>query len=159
MHFDPWRDFDVIAFADAFQGGERPMQCAILFIGGSPFAWRIGRLAATSLSATEAEWFAQTLCSTLLQSNIPIIDFMGADITLPIISFCDNSACVTISEKDMSTKRLKHVRTRMAYLQEQRDNGSLVILHLSKDAMIADIGTKVLPASSFHHFRQYLVWE
>ena len=90
---------------------------------------------------------------------MPVLTFLNVKVTEPIISFCDNSAAVTISERDLSTKRMKHVRTRMAYLQEQKDDGFLVLVHLRNDAMVADIGTKVLSPADFHRFRIYLVWD
>ena len=40
---DPWSDFDVVWLSDASYGGPRPMA----FIGGAPFAWKIGRLECT----------------------------------------------------------------------------------------------------------------
>ena len=44
---DPWGDFDVVWLSDASYRGPRPMACAIAFIGGAPFAWKIGRLECT----------------------------------------------------------------------------------------------------------------
>ena len=54
---------------------------------------------------------------------------------------------------------MKHVRTRMAYLQEQKDDGALTLIHIYNPGMVADIGTKVLSPMDFHKFRIYLVWE
>jgi hypothetical protein len=48
---------------------------------------------------------------------------------------------------------MRHVLTRLAYLEEQIDAKHLIILHLNTSGMIADIGTKVLPASTFHSHR------
>ena len=44
---------------------------------------------------------------------------------------------------------MRHVLTRLAYLEEQIDAKHLIMLHLNTSGMIADIGTKVLPASIF----------
>ena len=54
-------------------------------------------------------------------------------------------------------KRLKHVLTRMAYLQEKVDEKLVVLLHIDTNGMIADIGTKMLSATEFHRLRELLV--
>ena len=79
---------------------------------------------------------------------------------LPIITFCDNDAAITLSVGDTSTKRMKHIATRMHYLLEltARDK-ALLILHLETKGMIADIGTKPLLPAQFHFLRRFLVWE
>ena len=135
------------------------MQCAMIFIGGRIFAWHVGRLGATSLSTTESEWFAQTLGATVLKIALPVMEFLDIPIRKPIISFCDNAGAVIISENNGSTKRLKHVATRMAYLQEQCDEGTLTIVHIGRDGMIADIGTKILPPDAFHRILPMLIHE
>ena len=62
-----------------------------------------------------------------------------------------------ILEGGGTTKRLKHVLTRMAYLQERMNEGLIVCVHISTDGMIADIGTKVLSPATFHAHRIMLV--
>jgi len=154
---DLWSDFDVVWLSDASYGGPRPMACAIAFIGGAPFAWKIGRLECTSLSSCESEWFAQTIAAKLNQGLIYVFQFLHIDVKLPIIFFCDNKAAVQLAEADRSTKRMRHVLTRLAYLEEQIDAKHLIMLHMNTTGMIADIGTKVLPASIFHSHRVWLV--
>ena len=45
----------------------------------------------------------------------------------------------------------------MAYLQEKVDEKLVVLLHIDKNGMIADIGTKMLSATEFHRLRELLV--
>ena len=52
---------------------------------------------------------------------------------------------------------MKHVLTRMKYLQELVDAGTITIVHLKGTAMVADIGTKVLGPTTFHAHRVWLV--
>ena len=156
---DPWRDGDLLFMCDASQGGARPMMCAIGFIAGCPFVWKIGRLTSTTLSSCEAEWFGQTAGATLFLALLPVLSFLGFAVVTPIISFCDNESAVNLSIADHSTKRMKHVLTRMAFLQERIDEGSMVLIHVDTDGMIADIGTKVLGPTAFHNLRRFLVYE
>lgn len=62
-----------------------------------------------------------------------------------------------IAEADLSSKRMKHVLTRMAYLQERIREGLLAIVHIGKEGMLADIGTKRLAPAPFHQLRALLV--
>ena len=133
------------------------MQCAMAFIGGSPYCWKVSRQTSTTLSSCEAEWFGQTVGTMMLLVHKPIFDFMNIKLRLPIISFCDNTSAIAHSEADGSTKRLKHVLTRMAFLQEQIRDGLVTLVHIATEGMIADIGTKALPAPAFHRFREFLV--
>ena len=70
---------------------------------------------------------------------------------------CDNESAITISEAGGTTKRLKHVLTRMAYLQEKVDERLVVLVHIDTTGMISDIGTKMLTATEFHRLRELLV--
>ena len=62
----------------------------------------------------------------------------------PIILLYDSSATVHLAEQDVSTKQLKHVLTRMGYLQELIDSHLTILSHIGNAGMVADIGTKVL---------------
>ena len=90
---------------------------------------------------------------------LPVLVFLGFNIVMPIISFCDNESAVSLSLADHSTRRMKHVLTRMAFLQERIDEGTIVLIHIDTDGMIADIGTKVLGPTTFHNLRRFLNYE
>ena len=83
--------------------------------------------------------------------------FLGLDITLPLLFFCDNDGSCRLSESDLSSKTMRHVATRLAFLQEYVDDGFCVLIHVDKNGMIADIGTKVLAPREFHGLRVFLV--
>ena len=157
LELDPWGDGDVIWFADSSHGGEKPMHANFGMIGGAPFSWKIGKMRWTTLSVCEGEWFAQTSAATIIQMMLPILTFIHVKVTLPIISFCDNEVAVKIAEADYTIKRLKHVLTRMAYLQEQVKEGNIVLMHIDTQHNIADIGTKLLGPQPFHALRHFLV--
>ena len=129
------------------------MQCALIFVGDCLVAYRFCRFASTSVSVCEAEWFGQSLACLLLQGLMPALNFMLVEYRLPIISFCDCLSAVQISESESTNKRLKHVATRMAYLQECTDEGLLAMVHIDTEGNVSDIGTKILPPTAFHAFR------
>ena len=48
-----------------------------------------------------------------------------------------------LSDSDHSTRRMRHVLTRLRYLQELVDNGDIMMVHIQTSGNVADIGTKV----------------
>ena len=62
-------------------------------------------------------------------------------------------------EQDATTKRLKHVLTRMGFLCEHIAAKLIILVHIGNKAMIADIGTKVLAATDYHEHRRWLVYK
>ena len=93
-----------------------------------------------------------------MQALEPVIRFLHLPVTFPIISFCDNEVATKISSGDYTTKHMKHVVTRMAYLAERVRDKMLMILHIDSEGNVADIGTKVLAPSVFHRLRELIVY-
>ena len=83
--------------------------------------------------------------------------FLGLKITLPLLFFCDNEGACRLSESDLSSKTMRHVATRLAFLQEYVDDGFCIVIHIDNKGMFADIGTKILAPRDFHGFRVFLV--
>ena len=83
---------------------------------------------------------------------------MGLEVSFPVTLLCDNSGAIDIADANGSTKRLKHVLTRMAYLQERKDAKSITLVHCVTKGMLADIGTKVLGPQDFHALRALILW-
>ena len=134
------------------------MQCSFGMVYGGPFSWRIGRLQLTSLSSCEAEWFAATTAAVYIQAYEELFGFIDAGIILPIIIICDNAGTVVLSDNDSTSKHMKHVITKLAFLQESSEHGRSILIWAKNDCMVADIGTKVLSAAPFHRHREHLVW-
>lgn len=85
---------------------------------------KIGKLPRTTLSACEAEWFAQSAATANVMAITSVLSFISAKVTYyPIISFCDNETAEKIAEADYTIKTMKHVLTRMAFVNEAIKNG------------------------------------
>ena len=131
------------------------------FVGillGGPFAWSGYRLPQTSLSSCDAEYCAATKAVTTIVSVRPVVSFIvGVDIDEPTILFCDNNAAVLLSENNTSSRRLKHITTRIAYLRETVKEGHVQLHHIKTNGMIADLFTEPLGATQFHYLRRLLM--
>ena len=76
---------------------------------------------------------------------------------LPIIVFCDNKSAVMLSESNISSKKLKHVATKVAFLRELVKEKTISIHHIMAAGQVADIFTKPLGAGQFHQLRLLLL--
>ena len=143
---------------DASHGGEKPMAGYVGIIHGGPFAWSGYRLPQTSLSSCDAEYCAATTTVTTIVSVRPVINFLqGRKLKEPTILFCDNIAAVLLSENNTSSRRLKHIATRIAYLRESVQSGEVQMHHIATNGNIADLFTKPLGATQFHYLRRLLM--
>ena len=124
---------------------------------GGPFTWNASRLPVTPLSASESEYITATRATVVAKSTGDVLSFMELRGDSPITIFCDNLAVILVSENNTSTKRMKHIATRIAYLREQVEAKNIQIFHIGTKGQIADIFTKPLAASTFHTLRPLLV--
>ena len=143
---------------DASHGGEKPMAGFVGIIYGGPFSWSGYRLPQTSLSSCDAEYCAATTTVTTIVSVRPVMNFIqGRELKEPTILFCDNIAAVLLSENNTSSRRLKHIATRIAYLRESVKDGQVQMHHITTNGNIADLFTKPLGATQFHYLRRLLM--
>ena len=132
------------------------MQCALVTHHGAIVAARTSRVSSTTLSQCETEWFGATAGAALLQAIEPVLSFMGNEHGLPMVLLCDNKAACLLSDSNHSTRRMKHVAVRLAYLQERVKEGTVMLLHIKTDGNIADIGTKPLSNRVFHRLCEHI---
>ena len=148
----------IISFTDASHGGEKPMIGGVSFKNGSPFDWRSSRAPFTSLSSCEVEYVAATKMAVDIQWSREVNDFIENKTTTgPTVLFCDNKSAVMLSDNNTSSKRLKHIATRIAFLREKVQNEELVLYHIRTTGQVADIFTKPLGAAIFHPLRILLL--
>ena len=62
-----------------------------------------------------------------------------------------------LSDSNHSSKRMKHVATRLAFLQERVQSGELLLVHIGTSGNLADIGTKALNPKAFHQLSHLLL--
>jgi len=152
---DPWKPFDAFMLSDASHG-VKPLLCVLFFCGGGLIDWGICRAGSTTLSICEGEWYAMCMAATKAVVFRPIFEFLsGCEIRFPLILFVDSKSAIQLSEKDLTSKAMKHVHVRLAYLQEAV-NERMVIqpVKILGERNLADIGTKIFPPQTFHMLRE-----
>ena len=148
----------LICFTDSSHGGERPMAGELLMIGACLIAWKAYRAALTPLSSTEGEYLAATKAAVEILATQANGKFLGVDLKPPTIMFNDNKSAVMLADSNTSSKRMKHIATRIAFLREQISEGTIMLYHIRTEGQLADIFTKALSAGVFHYLRSYLIY-
>ena len=142
IHSDIFLPGDPITFVDA-GGSSKPTQCTFLFLFGGIVSIRVAKLACTVLSICEAEYFGATAGASRLMAIEPLLVFLGIPHRKPFLILCDNKAACQLSDNNHTTKRMRHVMTRINYLQELVEQKKIVLTHIETAANVADLGTKV----------------
>ena len=82
---------------------------------------------------------------------------MGSKQESPTIIFTDSTAAVMIADSNTSSKRMKHIATRLAFLREQITAKTAEMYHIRTNGQIADIFTKPTIPAVFHNLREQLL--
>ena len=128
-----------------------------ILLNGGPIATAASRATATPLSSCQGEYLAASKAAVPLVALRDTAEFIGFKMHAPSFIFSDNMAAVQLSDNNTSSKRPKHIATRIAFLQELRNAGAIVMYHIANTGQVGNIFTKPLGAALFHEFRQYLV--
>ena len=128
------------------------------YLAGGPASWRAGQLSSTPISSCEAEYIgASRTAVTSCHLRDVITFYKGKPITAPTVIFCDNLSAVMLSDSNTSSKRMKHVTTRIAFLRELVANKTILLYHIGTNGQLADIFTKPLAAQTFHELRSIIM--
>ena len=117
---------------------------ALLFFGAL-INWCAERLQMTTLSSCQAEYVAATNATTVaIFAARALLQFVDAlPVERPtILLLCDNDRAVRLADGNTSSKRMKHIATRIAFLRETQKEGSISLHHVRTAEQLADICTK-----------------
>ena len=147
----------LFTMVDSSHGGERPMSGNVHLISGGPVAWRAGRHPITPLNVAQGEYMIATRAVTEAIPFREILEFVGNKQNNPTVIFTDSSAAVQIADSNTSSKRMKHIATRLAFLREQIADRIVIMYHIRTNGQLADLFTKALAAAAFHNLRELLI--
>ena len=95
----------------------------------------------------------------MLMGMAPIFEFIqGLDVVYPIMLFVDSSSAIQLSQMDLTTRNMKHVAIRLAYLQYiVSEIRRLLPVKVDGTHNLADLGTKVFLPHVFHRLRTPII--
>ena len=110
-----------------------------------------------TLSVTEAEIAAGVMVAQDMLYIYRLMESLELEVELPMVLEMDNSGAVDIANSWSVGGRTRHVDVRNYFLRELKDQGLLVIRHVSGESNDADIFTKNVTSAIFdRHIPKYV---
>ena len=122
--------------------------------------WASKRQPVTSLSSTEAEYYAASACGAeVLAIRYFLSEITGNAHPLATPVYVDNSGCVNLAKDFNSCKRTKHIDRRINFLTDYQDMGEIQVIYIPTSRNTADALTKPLPKAKFLEHRSLITRE
>ena len=148
-------------FTDASFGDDivtrRSSSGELIYLNGGPISWfsRLQKLVA--LSTAESEIYAATDAAKVVAHLKVLLNDLGCRSSAPVTTYQDNAACIVMGSQLRNHKNARHFVTRLSYLQQVVQNGTIQFKELGTRDMLADIMTKALPDQQYHKLSSALV--
>ena len=146
-----------VGFSDASWLVDKSVTGYNITIGKGSVSWSSKTQKFTSLSSTEAEYYAASSAGQEILFVRHLLQDIGYPPKDPTILGVDNSACVDLSRNFESFKRARHIDRRINFLNDYTDAGDIKLRHVPTDLNPADIFTKPFTSKNkFRRFREYI---
>ena len=118
-----------------------------VFLNEAPVCFRSLTQKTVTLSVTEAESAAGVMVAQDMLHIMRLLASLGLKVKLPMLLEMDNKGAVDLANNWSVGGRTRHVDVRNYFLRELKDQGILVIRHVSGEENDADIFTKNVTAA------------
>ena len=144
------------ALSDSDWSSGKSISGYVIMLACGAVIWGSKKQPVTSLSSTEAEYYAASACGAeTIATRHLVADDLGMQLTATPI-YVDNSACVALAKDFNSCKRAKHIDRRVNFLNDYTQSGDVEVLSISTHDNTSDIFTKPLGKIKFMKFRTSL---
>ena len=141
--------FELLGFVDADWGGDKSDSCSytgyLFQLGGSSVSWGSRKQKSVALSTTEAEYMA---LSDSAREGVSLLwllkEIQGDDVSDCLVMYNDNQGAVKLSKNSGYHPKTKHIRLRYHFVRQLVDEGTVRVLYMPTEEMLADILTKPL---------------
>ncbi|GMJ13708.1 hypothetical protein HRI_005040000 [Hibiscus trionum] len=155
LFFSKNNNLQLRAFVDADYGScpdtRRSTTGYCTYLGDSLISWKSKKQNTVSRSSCEAEYRAMTSATCELVWLTALLSSFGVQISQTSL-FCDNQSSVHLASNQVFHERSKHIEVDCHFIREKVAAGFLKLFHIRSLNQLADMFTKALPSSSFHHF-------
>ena len=128
-----------------------------VFLEEAPVAMKSLTQRIVTLSVTEAELYAATLCAQELLHVLRIMESIGLKVKKPITLEVDNEGAVDLVNSWSVGGRTKHIEVRQYFLRELKENGIINTVWKSGKSNESDLFTKNLSGQDFNRHAQNFV--
>ena len=144
------------ALSDSDWSSGKSISGYVLMLACGAIIWGSKKQPVTSLSSTEAEYYAASACGAEVMATRHLMaDDLSMNLTATPIHI-DNSACVSLAKDFNSCKRAKHINRRVNFLNDYVQSQDVEVVSISTHDNTSDIFTKPLGKLKFMKFRSSL---
>ena len=143
----------VYAYVDADHAGDtdnrRSRTGYVMMLHGGAVSWKTRLQDRTSMSSTEAEYYAASEGFGEAKWFRMLLAEIGVQLINPTVILEDNKSCINLSENPVYQYRTKQIETRHHQLREAVRYKEIVLQHISTELQVADALTKGLEWRQF----------
>ena len=147
----------LVSLSDSDWSTGKSISGFVLFLCAGAIVWGSKRQPVTSISSTEAEYYAASTCGAEVLYVRYLLHDLGVPEVKPTPLFVDNSACVSLGKNFGTCKRAKHIDRRINFLNDYCEMGDIELVYINTKDNIADLLTKPLDKVRFTGHRSHLV--
>ena len=125
----------------------------VVYFAGGPIAYSSRKLNLIADSTALAEYSSASACSKELTFIRLLLNELGGTVPGPIVMGVDNTAAITIAEKNGATKLTKHFDFAVHRLRDDVEHLRIKLHYVDTEAQTADIFTKALDEKAFLRHR------
>jgi hypothetical protein len=124
---------------------------------GGAFMWRSKLAPSVALSSRDAEATGAVFAVRAMIATQILLYDLGFVTPDPLLLRVDNAATVQNTTTDLVHRDSRHMAIRLAFLREHVRNGLINVEHVRSALNLADIFTKILPATDHARIRRVLM--
>ena len=124
--------------------------------GGGPILWRSKTQPITTLSLTESQYVALSLCAQEAIFLKNLIFSLKINDFGPVTIYEDNLGTIQLAKNKVTNSRSKHIDIRYHFIREKVEKNEILVKFCPTNDMVADMLTKPLSAPKIKYFIKIL---
>lgn len=136
--------------------GRKSTSGYVFLMDNAAVAWLSKKQPIVTLSTTEAEYVAASVCACQVIWVKRILGELGYEVEGSTTILCDNTSTIKLSKNPVFHGRCKHIGVRFHFLRDLVKGNEIQLEHCGSDDQVADIFTKPLKRETFEKLRSQL---
>ena len=128
----------------------------VFLMDNAAVAWLSKKQPIVTLSTTEAEYVAASVCVCQAIWFKRILGELGYNVDRNTVIYCDNTSTIKLSKNPVFHGRCKHKGVRFHFLRDMVKDEEIQLEHCGSEEQVADIFTKPLKLEAFERLRSQL---
>lgn len=125
----------------------------VFLMDNAAVAWLSKKQPIVTLSTTEAEYVAASVCACQAIWFKRIQEELGSKMEGSTVILCDNTSTIKLAKNPVFHGRCKHIGVRFHFLRDLVNNGEISLEHCGTHEQVADILTKPLRREVFEELK------